>query len=108
MVKKIIHPTSICSNRELSPHDEFAITVDDGKIDLVEERKKYKSKPENKVILPEQVETGKTLDSAFHKELMLRNNPQEFPIADYTKILYRLPLNEKQMEELHSKIISKA
>lgn len=99
-------PTSICDNREISPHSEFAVAVDDKKIDLVEERKKYKSKPEDKVILPEQVETGNILDSAFHKELMLRNNPKEFPIADYTKILYRLPINEKQMQELHNKLIS--
>jgi len=39
---------------------------------------------------------------------MLRNNINEFPISDFTKILYRLPINEKQMKEIYDNLISKS
>jgi len=79
----------------------------DKKIDLVKERENYVPKPEDKIILPEQKEVGEVLDTTFHKEMMLRNNINEFPISDYTKILYRLPINEKQMKEIYDDLISK-
>lgn len=77
------------------------------KIDLEQERKNYVPKPEDKIVLPEQKEVGKVLDTTFHKEMMLRNNINEFPISDYTKILYRLPINEKQMKEIYDELLSK-
>jgi hypothetical protein len=79
----------------------------ENKIDLVKKRENYVPKPEDKVVLPEQVEVGKSLDTTFHKEMMLRNNINEFPISDFTKILYRLPINEKQMKEIYDNLLSK-
>ena len=75
-------------------------------IDLVLRRKNYKPKPEDKVILPEQIETGKMMDEAIKREYTLRNNPREFDINDYTKILYRLPLTETQMNEIYNNLTS--
>jgi hypothetical protein len=81
--------------------------ITDEDIDLVLSRKNYKSKPEDKVILPDQIETGKMMDEAIKREYTLRNNPEQFDISDYTKILYRLPLTETQMKAIHDNLTSK-
>jgi len=91
----------ITVSRSPTPHD-----VLDEDIDLVLRRKNYKPKPEDKVILPEQIETGKMIDEAIKREYTLRNNAKEFDISDYTKILYRLPLTETQMKEIHKNLTS--
>jgi len=80
--------------------------ITDEDIDLVLARKNYKPKPEDKVILPEQIETGKMMDEAIKREYTLRNNPREFDISDYTKILYRLPLTETQMKAIYDNLTS--
>ena len=80
--------------------------ITDEDIDLVLRRKNYKPKQEDKVILPEQIETGKMMDEAIKREYTLRNNAKEFDISDYTKILYRLPLTETQMKEIHKNLTS--
>jgi hypothetical protein len=80
--------------------------ITDEDIDLCLRRKNYKPKPEDKIILPEQKETGKMMDEAIKREYTLRNNAKEFDISDYTKILYRLPLTETQMKEIHKNLTS--
>ena len=39
------------------------------------------------------------------KELLLREHAKEYPIDDYTMLLYRLPLTENQMEEIHKNLL---
>lgn len=54
----------------------------------------------------EQEETGKEIDNAFKREMLLRNNPKEFQLSDYTKILYRLPIREDVLENIYNDIIN--
>lgn len=54
----------------------------------------------------EQEETGKEIDNAFKREILLRNNPNDFQLSDYTKILYRLPIREDVMDKIYKDIIN--
>lgn len=67
--------------------------------------KKVELTKEDKILIDEQNKTGKTIDRLYKRELFLRANKEKMPISDYTKILYRLPLTEKQMKELYHKIL---
>jgi hypothetical protein len=60
----------------------------------------------DKMIIEEQKETGKIMDHQFKREMFLRNNKDDFPINDFSKILYRLPLNEEQIEKLYNNLIN--
>ena len=77
----------------------------DTDLDLVKKRNDYKPTEEDKFILPEQIETGKMMDEAIKREYTLRNNPKEFDISDYTKILYRLPLTETQIQDIYNNLL---
>jgi hypothetical protein len=59
----------------------------------------------DKMLIEEQKETGKIMDHQYKREMFLRGNKEDFPISDFTKILYRLPLNEQQIEKLYNQII---
>jgi len=59
----------------------------------------------DKMLIEEQKETGQIMDKQFKREMFLRQNKENFPISDFSKILYRLPLNEKQIEKLYNQII---
>ena len=67
--------------------------------------KKNKLTKEDKQLIKEQKKIGKDMDSAYKREQFLRNNKDIIPITDYTKILYRLPLTEKQMKDMYVKIL---
>lgn len=84
--------------------------MSDDKIDLEELRKKDKLKPkkiltdEDKKIILDQKETGKIMDDMFKKEMFLRKDPEFFKNDD-SLLLYRLPLNKKQMKAIHKNIM---
>jgi len=59
----------------------------------------------DKMLIEEQKQTGQIMDQQFKREMFLRQNKENFPISDFSKILYRLPLNEKQIEKLYNQII---
>jgi len=81
-------------------------------IDLREERKVYKNDyeptEEDIKLIEEQKEIGKTMDSAFKREMELRNNPEQYPLNDYTKLLYRLPITDSQREQIYNNLIKEA
>ncbi len=54
----------------------------------------------------EQEQTGKEIDEAYKRELLLRQNNKEFHISDYTKILYRLPIKNDVLENIYNDIIN--
>jgi hypothetical protein len=76
--------------------------------DLNEERKKslpkYKMTKEDKVLFKEQEKTAKDVERFMKKERLLRKHANLFPIEDYSMLLYRLPLNEKQMKEVYNNL----
>lgn len=64
-------------------------------------------KAEIKYEIPEeQKQTGIEIDNAYKREQMLRNNLEQFPIEDYSKILYRLPIREDVLENIHKDIMN--
>jgi hypothetical protein len=69
---------------------------------------KIKLTKEDKQLIKKQKKIGKDMDSAYKREQFLRNNKDTIPITDYTKILYRLPLTEKQMKDMYVKILDDA
>lgn len=77
-------------------------------IDLNEERNKplskYKMTKEDKVIIKEQDKTAKDVERFMKKERLLREHANLFPVEDYSMLLYRLPLNEKQMKEVYNNL----
>ena len=77
--------------------------------DLEKLRKEYKNDyiptEEDLKIIEEQKETGKIIESSFLRERELRNNPEKYPLDDYTKILYRLPITEEQREIIYNNLI---
>jgi len=81
-------------------------------IDLREERKVYKNDyeptEEDIKLIEEQKEIGKTMDSAFKREMELRNNPEQYPLNDYTKLLYRLPITDSQRQQIYNNLIKEA
>lgn len=52
-----------------------------------------------------QNEIGSNIDEAFKREKFLRDNQELFPIDDYTKILYRLPITEEQRKNLYELLL---
>jgi hypothetical protein len=68
----------------------------------------YELTKEDKQLIKKQKKIGKDMDNAFKREQFLRNNLDNIPISDYTKILYRLPLTEKQMKDMYVKILDDA
>ena len=81
-------------------------------IDLREERKVYKNDyeptEEDLKLIEEQKEVGKDMDSAYKREIQLRNNPEQYPLNDFTKLLYRLPITDSQREEIYNNLIKEA
>ena len=81
-------------------------------IDLREERKVYKNDyeptEEDIKLMEEQKEIGKDMDSAFKREMELRNNPEDYPLNDYTKLLYRLPITDSQRQQIYNNLIKEA
>jgi hypothetical protein len=69
---------------------------------------KYELTKKDKQIIKHQKKIGKDMDKAFKREQFLRNNKDTIPLTDYTKILYRLPLTEKQMKDMYVKILNDA
>lgn len=69
---------------------------------------KYELTKKDKQIIKHQKKIGKDMDNAFKREQFLRNNKDTIPLTDYTKILYRLPLTEKQMKDMYVKILNDA
>ena len=67
--------------------------------------KKIKLTKEDKQLIKQQKKIGKDMDSAYKREQFIRNNKDTMPITDYTKILYRLPLTNKQMKDMYVKIL---
>lgn len=65
----------------------------------------YEPTEEDMKLMEEQKEIGKEIDSAYKREMELRNNPEQYPLNDFTKILYRLPITEKQREEIYNNLI---
>lgn len=87
-------------------------TVDNFTRDLEKLREYEKENPtkvkltkEDKQLIKQQKKIGKDMDNAFKREQFLRNNIDTMPISDYTKILYRLPLTNKQMKDMYVKIL---
>ena len=70
-----------------------------------ENPKKVKLTKEDKQLIKQQKKIGKDMDNAFKREQFIRNNIDTMPITDYTKILYRLPLTNKQMKDMYVKIL---
>ena len=98
-------------NNRFSPlEEEDDDFLEEGR-DLNEERKKitfkskYKLTKEDKKIIKEQKETAKDMEQFRKKEMLLRKHAKEYPIDDYTMLLYRLPLTENQMEEIHKNLL---
>jgi len=90
-------------------------TVDNFTRDLEKLREYEKENPtkvkltkEDKQLIKQQKKIGKDMDNAFKREQFLRNNIDTIPITDYTKILYRLPLTNKQMKDMYVKILDDA
>lgn len=81
-------------------------------IDLREERKVYKNDyeptEEDLKLIEEQKEVGKDMDSAYKREIQLRNNPEQYPLNDFTKLLYRLPITDNQREQIYNNLIKEA
>jgi len=73
-----------------------------------ENPKKVKLTKEDKQLIKQQKKIGKDMDNAFKREQFIRNNIDTMPITDYTKILYRLPLTNKQMKDMYVKILDDA
>lgn len=87
-------------------------TVNNFTRDLEKLREYEKAKPtkvkltkEDKQLIKQQKKIGKDIDNAFKREQFIRNNIDTMPISDYTKILYRLPLTNKQMKDMYVKIL---
>lgn len=78
--------------------------------DLNKERKKplprYKMTKEDKRIIKEQRETAKDMEQFREKEMLLRRHAKEFPIDDYSMLLYRLPINKKQMKAIYNNLVN--
>lgn len=70
-----------------------------------ENPKKINLSSEDKQLIKQQKKIGKDMDNAFKREQFIRNNIDTMPITDYTKILYRLPLTNKQMKDMYVKIL---
>ena len=90
----------ICDNwqKRLSPkeHKDF--------FDRVTKKDKEPTE-EDKKLIEEQKQTGESIDRAYKKEQLLRNNEKELSINDYRNILYRLPISEDIMEKLYRDIV---
>jgi len=78
--------------------------------DLEKLRKEYKNDyiptEEDLKLIEEQKETGKIIESSFLRERELRNNPEKYPLDDYTKILYRLPITEEQRKIMYVNLLN--
>ena len=48
------------------------------------------------------------MDSAYKREMELRNNPEQYPLNDFTKLLYRLPITDNQREQIYNNLIKEA
>lgn len=68
----------------------------------------YEPTEEDIKLMEEQKEIGREIDSAYKREMELRNNPEQYPLNDFTKILYRLPITECQREEIYNNLIKEA
>lgn len=73
-----------------------------------ENPKKNKLTKEDKQLIKKQKKIGKDMDNAYKREKFLRDNIDTMPVSDYTKILYRLPLTNKQMKDMYVKILDDA
>jgi hypothetical protein len=68
----------------------------------------YEPTEEDIKLMEEQKEIGRDIDSAYKREMELRNNPEQYKLNDFTKILYRLPITENQREEIYNNLIKEA
>lgn len=77
---------------------------------LIEERKKpipkIKLTKEDEKLIEEQKETAKDIERFMAKERLLRDYAKDYPIEDYSMLLYRLPLTDKQIEEVYNNLIN--
>lgn len=64
-----------------------------------------RDKKHSSIILEEQKQVGKEIDSAYQRELLLRQNKEQFHISDYSKILYRLPIKNDVLENIYTSLI---
>lgn len=77
------------------------------KEETIDELEKYELTEEDKKIIEEQNKTGSEIEQFMKKELLLRKYAKDFPIEDYSMILYRLPLTEYQMETIYNNLTNK-
>ena len=96
-------------NNRFSPlEDDFiqnAIDLNEERQKWINKKNKYKLTKEDKRIIKEQKETAKDMEQFRKKEMLLRKHSKEYPIDDYTMLLYRLPITETQMEQIHKNLL---
>lgn len=96
-------------NNRFSPlEDDFiqnAIDLNEERQKWINKKNKYKLTKEDKRIIKEQKETAKDMEQFRKKEMLLRKYAKDYPVDDYTMLLYRLPLTETQMDEIHKNLL---
>jgi len=99
----------ICDNwqKRLSPNEYHVEESSSEHKDFFDRVTKKDKEPteEDKKLIEEQKQTGESIDRAYKKEQLLRNNEKELSINDYRNILYRLPISEDIMEKLYRDIV---
>jgi hypothetical protein len=68
----------------------------------------YEPTEEDIKLMEEQKVIGQEIDSAYKREMELRNNPEQYKLNDFTKILYRLPITDNQREEIYNNLIKES
>jgi D-hexose-6-phosphate mutarotase len=106
-----LSPKEYCGLEEIKEEVIEELEREERDLEKLREYERNNPKPivltnQDKMIIEEQKETGQIMDQQFKRELFLRENKEDFPISDYTKILYRLPLNEQQIEKLYNQIMN--
>jgi len=66
--------------------------------------KKYELTEQQKLVLAEQEKLGSNMDTLMKKEHFLRKHSEEFKNNE-SLFLYRLPLSEKQLEEVYNNLM---
>ena len=72
--------------------------------DRSDEGKGVLIKPEDEPIMEEQNKLGKIMDASTKRELFLKKHKDVF-VNDDSLMLYRLPLNEQQIEKMYYNLI---
>tara|TARA_R110000868_G_C10949856_1_gene767726 strand:- start:80 stop:319 length:240 start_codon:yes stop_codon:yes gene_type:complete len=73
----------------------------------IHEKKKQIIHPEDAQIIADQKELGAIMDIAAKKEQFLARHKDVF-LNDDSLLLYRLPLNESQMEQIYLNLIKES